>query len=155
MAGKTMTAVRNGQHVVIGGLVLQIIFFGFFVVVAAVFNLRINKVPTARSASSSVPWRRHIHALYCASGLIMLRSILRVVEYVQGNAGYIMSHEVFLYIFDSALMLGVMVLLNVVHPSEIYALLRGGKVSRGGLKLYDISSQSSPYTEDAMSEGLT
>ncbi len=146
MAGKTMTAVRNGQHVVIGGLVLQIIFFGFFVAVATVFNLRINKTPTARSASSGVPWRRHIHALYYASGLIMLRSIFRVVEYVQGNAGYIMSHEVFIYIFDSILMLGVMVLLNVVHPSEIYALRRGGKVSRGGLKLYNIGPQSLAYS---------
>ena len=149
-----MTAVRNGQHVVIGGLVLQIIFFGFFVVVAAVFNLRINKVPTARSASSSVPWKRHIHALYYASSLIMLRSIFRVVEYVQGNDGYIMSHEVFLYIFDSVLMLGVMILLNVVHPSEIYALLRGGKMSRGGLKMYDVGPQSLPHTGDSMSEGL-
>ena len=76
----------------------------------------------------------------------MLRSIFRVVEYVQGNAGYIMSHEVFLYIFDGILMLGVMVLLNVVHPSEIYALRRGGKVSRGGLKLYDIGPQSLAYS---------
>ena len=146
MAGKTMTAVHNGQHVVIGGLVLQIIFFGFFVATATVFNLRINKVPTARSASSSVPWRRHLHALYYASGLIMLRSIFRVVEYAQGNAGYIMSHEAFLYIFDSILMLSVMVVLNFVHPSEIYALRRGGKVSRGGLKLYDIGPQSLAYS---------
>ena len=76
----------------------------------------------------------------------MLRSIIRAVEYVQGNAGCTMSHEVFLYIFDGILMLGVMVLLNVVHPSEIYALRRGGKVSRGGLKLYNIGPQSLAYS---------
>ena len=76
----------------------------------------------------------------------MFRSLIRVVEYVQGNAGYIMSHEVFLYIFDGILMLGVMVLLNVVHRSEIYTLRRGGKMSRGGLKLYDIGPQSLAYS---------
>ena len=146
MAGKTTTAVRNGQHIVIGGLVVQILFFGFFIIVALVFNLRINKAPTARAASHNIPWKKHLHALYYASALIMLRSIFRVVEYVQGNAGYIMSHEAFLYIFDSVLMLCVMVLLNIVHPSEIYALIRGGKVSRGGLKLYTLSQPSLAYS---------
>ena len=146
MAGKTVTAVRNGQHIVIGGLVIQILFFGFFVIVALVFNLRINKAPTARSASQNIPWKKHIHALYYASALIMLRSVFRVVEYAQGNAGYIISHEVFLYIFDSVLMLGVMILFNIVHPSEICALIRGGKVSRGGLKLYTLSQPSLAYS---------
>ena len=74
----------------------------------------------------------------------MMRSVIRMVEYAQGNAGYILTHEAFLYIFDAVPMLGVMTLLNVVHPSEIYALLRGGKVSRGGLKLYSITP--SAYT---------
>jgi NAD-specific glutamate dehydrogenase len=37
-------------------------------------------------------------------------------------------------------MLSVMVIFNAIHPSEVKALLRGGKVSRGGLKLYDVSS---------------
>lgn len=49
----------------------------------------------------------------------MVRSVFRVVEYLQGNAGYLLSHEVFLYIFDAVLMLGVMVLFNWVHPSEV------------------------------------
>ena len=146
MTGKTMTAVRNGQHVVIGGLVLQIIFFGFFVAVATVFHLRINRVPTARSASSSVPWQRHIHALYYASGLTMLRSIFKVVGYGQGNAEYLISHEVFLYIFDTILLFGVIFLLNVVHPGEIYALRRGGTVSRGRLELYDIGPLPLAYS---------
>lgn len=43
----------------------------------------------------------------------------------QGNDGYLISHEAFLYIFDALLMLMVMVIFNVVHPSEINATLRG------------------------------
>lgn len=146
MAGKTPAAIKNGQHIVIGGLVLQILFFGFFMIVAVVFNLRINKIPTTRSASRDVPWRKHLNALYVASILVMIRSIFRVIEYSQGDAGYILSHETFLYIFDSVLMLGVMILLNIIHPSEIYALLRGGKLSRGGLKLYTLSQPPLAYS---------
>lgn len=49
----------------------------------------------------------------------MIRSVFRVIEYVQGNAGYLLSHEVFLYIFDALLMLAVMLLFNWNHPSEV------------------------------------
>ena len=42
-----------------------------------------------------------------------------------GNDGYLISHEVFLYVFDALLMLLVSVLFAIVHPSEINAQLHG------------------------------
>lgn len=123
MAGKDADSIRLGQHIVVGGLIVQIMFFGFFLIVAAVFHVRMNKAPTARAASPNIPWKRHIIALYGVSGLIFVRSIFRVVEYQQGNDGYLLGHEVFLYIFDAVLMLGVMILLNLIPPSEVYTLL--------------------------------
>lgn len=66
-----------------------------------------------------LPWKRHMFALYIASTLIMIRSIFRVVEYVQGNNGYLLQHEVYLYIFDGLLMFSVMCLFNWVHPAEV------------------------------------
>jgi len=139
MAGKTLSAMRTGSNVVVGGLCSQILFFGFFLVVAVVFYTRIRRSPTVRSSpGSGIPWRKHLHALYAASALIMIRSIFRVVEYIQGNDGYLMRHEAYSYVFDSVLMLGVMILFNIIHPSEVQALLRGGKASRGGLKMYSI-----------------
>jgi hypothetical protein len=136
--GKAQSTVKIGQKVVVGGLLVQIIFFGCFVLVAVLFQIRIRKAPTPQSQSALIPWRKHLNALYGASILILIRSVFRVAEFIQGNDGYILSHEWFLYIFDSVLMLGVMVIFNVVHPSEVKALLRGGKLSRGGLKLYDV-----------------
>lgn len=79
-----------------------------------------------------------MRALYVASALILVRSILRLEEYAEGTTGFVLSHEYFLYIFDSLLMLCVLVLFNLVHPSEVYALLRGGKMSQG-LKLHTVS----------------
>ena len=49
----------------------------------------------------------------------MIRSVVRVVEYIQGNDGYILSHEIFLYIFDGTLMFVTIAIFNVVHPSEM------------------------------------
>lgn len=129
MAGKTAKSIELGQHLVVGGLAIQIVFFGLFVVVAAVFHTRINQQPTARATSTEVPWRHHLYILYAASVLILIRSIFRIVEYQQGNDGYLLGHEVFLYIFDAVLMLVVMIFFNAVHPGEISDLLRQGNVS--------------------------
>ena len=147
MAGKTEKAIDLGQNIVVGGLVVQILFFGFFLVVAAMFHLRIHQNPTAEARD--VPWKHHIITLYAASILILIRSILRVVEYQQGNDGYLLGHEVFLYIFDAILMLGVIVLFNLVHPSEISILLGRGNVIEQSSQLYSITN----IHEDAKGHG--
>lgn len=69
--------------------------------------------------SLTVPWERHLLVLYVASALIMVRSVFRIAEYVMGWDGFLLNHEVFLYIFDAVLMFITMVLFNFWHPSEI------------------------------------
>jgi hypothetical protein len=110
---------------------VQALFFAFFLFTSIRFDVAINKVPTARAASHSIPWKKHLNVLYAASTLIMVRSIFRIIEFIMGNDGYILRHEVLLYLFDGLLMLGVMAVFNVVHPSEVQALLKGGKSMRG------------------------
>ena len=134
MAGRTQNLLDLGQNIVIGGLIIQILSFGFFLVATVIFHIRINRHPT--NQPREVPWRRHINILYSASILILARSVFRVVEYLQGFSGYLLSHEVFLYIFE----LAVMVLLNVVHPSEITNLLCRGNHISGISQLNPIAS---------------
>ena len=111
--------------------------FGFFCVVTLIFHARMNKVPTPEALSPTNPWHKHLYTLYAASILIMVRSVFRAVEYIQGNDGYLLRNEVFLYIFDGVLMLAVMVVFNVIHPSVVKAYLKGGNVSKGW-KLYKL-----------------
>ncbi|KAF2199239.1 RTA1-domain-containing protein [Delitschia confertaspora ATCC 74209] len=122
--------VDLGQRVVLAGLFVQIFFFGFFLVTAIVFQLRARKHLT--SLAVNLPWMKHLNVLYGTSVLILIRSVFRVIEYIQGNNGYLLRSEVFLYVFDAVLMLAVMVSLNGVHPGEIAALLRE-KSERGSL----------------------
>lgn len=129
MASKDMATRDSGANIVVGGLFVQIVFFGGFVITSLVFHSRIRDNPTARS--DAAPYQRHLIALYLSSVLIFSRSIVRAVELIQGFFGYIISHEAFLYGFDSVLMFLVMVLFNWVHPSEIQSLLSGGEALRG------------------------
>lgn len=118
-----------GSNIVIGGLVVQLLFFGFFVIVAAVFHFRITRHPTTKSQTqrdlcSHRGWRQRSWAtvllgLYIVSTLILIRSVFRLIEYKYGFDGYLMTHEVFMYVFDALLMFGAMVVMNVYHPAVI------------------------------------
>ncbi|PWY93079.1 RTA1 domain protein [Aspergillus sclerotioniger CBS 115572] len=118
-SAKTPSSVSLGNRVIVIGLIVQLVFFGFFIVVSMVFHLRMRSSPTPVSLSISPPWYTYMRVLYVASVLVMVRSVYRVVEYVQGTSGVLQQHEVYLYIFDTVLMLLCCLLFNVMHPSRI------------------------------------
>ncbi|EWY81697.1 hypothetical protein FOYG_15919 [Fusarium oxysporum NRRL 32931] len=137
MAGGSLEALHNGERIVIIGLIVQIVFFSLFAVTAAVFHMRLVGSMSAKAAVSGIPWQRYLYTLYIASGLILVRSVFRLIEYAQGNAGYLISHEAYLYIFDSVLMFLAMVLFAFEHPSQLNAKLNGGGTAvRNGIRLY-------------------
>lgn len=127
MASGTISSYNLGEQITVGGLCVQLVFFSFFIITCAVFHSRIRKFPTQEiialaarlSEKTSRTWETVLVGLYTASILILVRSIFRLIEYAQGNDGYLISHEVFMYIFDSALMFLTMVAMNICHPSMI------------------------------------
>jgi hypothetical protein len=132
-----------GNGVIIAGLVLQLLWFIFFIVVAAVFHWRMKLVPTEHAMRQEIRWVSYLYTLYAVSMLVVIRSVFRVVEYIQGNSGYLLSHEAFIYIFDAIPMLVVVVWLNWKHPGEIGLLLRGEQAYRNGFELVTEWSKSS------------
>ncbi|KAF2712578.1 RTA1-domain-containing protein [Pleomassaria siparia CBS 279.74] len=164
--GSSSTAILIGKALVIAGLFTQLLFFGLFIVVAGDFHRRLIKdSPVNRQVSfrswkrrfwpywtpaphrvmvniNELPWKRHIYVLYIASLLVFIRSFFRVVEYIQGEDGYFLSNEVFLYSLDSALMVLVMVLFNLVHPGHITLLYRE-RLESGNYSLASVELQNS------------
>ncbi|CCF39160.1 RTM1 [Colletotrichum higginsianum] len=90
-----------GERIIILGLVIQIVMFGLFCVIAVIFHRRMRRAPTVESLDGLIPWEESLYMLYAVSLLIMVRSIFRVVEFAQGYTGYSLSHEWTLYIFDA------------------------------------------------------
>ncbi|KAF5667247.1 RTM1-like protein [Fusarium heterosporum] len=129
-ASGTLEALQGGAKIIIGGLFVQLIFFGVFIVIAISFHRALVLKPTALSRAD-MPWRKHMYVLYAASLLIMVRSMFRAIEYLQGFDGYLLRHELYLYIFDAFLMLLVMILFNWFHPAEITRILEGRGTTKG------------------------
>ncbi|KXT02304.1 hypothetical protein AC578_196 [Pseudocercospora eumusae] len=129
--------INIGEKLVLGGLGLQIIFFGLFVIAGVVFHVRARKNPTPKC--KKMPWQRHLFSMYIVSILIFIRSIVRLTEYGQGFNGYIISREWYLYVFDACMMLLAMITMNIIHPSEVAALIRGsGRMVEKVIKTKDI-----------------
>ncbi len=130
-----------GGNVIIAGLVLQLVWFCFFVIVAGVFHRRLELCPTNMSTRSTIHWRSYLTTLYVASLLIIVRSVFRVIEYAEGNDGYLLSEEAFLYVFDALLMFIVVSWLHWRHPGEIGLLLRDEKADVNQVRLFHLPSK--------------
>jgi len=70
-----------------------------------------------------------MNMLYITSALIMVCSVFRVIEHLQGTAGSLLRHKAYVYIFDSCLMLAAMFLFNWRHPGDFtkLGLIAGGE----------------------------
>ncbi|RYN53637.1 hypothetical protein AA0117_g13337 [Alternaria alternata] len=78
------TSSDIGKAVILTGLCLQMVIFGFFVVLAAVWRVRMNAGSSKREGSFE--WNKYISMLYIVSATITVRNLFRVIEYAMGGA---------------------------------------------------------------------
>lgn len=82
----------TGKTVIIVGLIVQIVFFVLFVLTATLFHLRISRNPTEKIQKHSIPWKKHLLNVYACSVLVLIRCVIRVVEYAMGENAYLMAN---------------------------------------------------------------
>ncbi|XDG09931.1 hypothetical protein ABKA04_009546 [Annulohypoxylon sp. FPYF3050] len=114
----TGNSMTTGQNVILAGLVIQILMFGLFAVVAAIFHARVRRWPTGAFLDRRPIWTKTMIMLYTVSILILVRSVFRVIEYAMGQDGYLLKHEWTLYVFDATLMFGVVAMFAWMFPSQ-------------------------------------
>ncbi|KAI1630076.1 RTA1 like protein-domain-containing protein [Exophiala viscosa] len=101
--------IDRGQNIILGGLVLQILFFILFITTAVIWHVRVRSQPLWQyCASSGLNLSRTLWSLYLVGVLITLRNIYRPAEYKGGQNGYLLEHEWPAYALDAFLMAIVM-----------------------------------------------
>lgn len=116
----TGNSMDTGENVIVAGLVIQIVIFGIFATTSTIFHFRIRSNPTKQSLDRSPDWQRTMVMLYTVSVLIMVRSIIRLVEYIMGHDGYLLRNEWTLYVFDGVPMFVVVVMFSWIFPSGLH-----------------------------------
>jgi hypothetical protein len=77
--------------------------------------------------------------------LILVRSVFRVAEFIDGNHGALMRKEAYVFVFDGFLMVIVLLWMNWFHPGEIGLLLRNELPITNGLELMKIRQGRKRY----------
>lgn len=119
--GKSSIDPALGGHIIVGGLIFQIIIFGLFMVTALMFHIKFKR-DTRAHESNHVPWLSTLAMLYLTSAFVMIRNIFRAIEYAMGSDGYLLSVEWAVYVFDATLMTFTMAAFFVRYPSQLQAI---------------------------------
>lgn len=113
------TKVKLGENIILGGLFFQILIFGFFLVAAVVFHMRMRACVTHQASDPALKWEQMLLVLYTVSAIIMTRNVVRVVEYIGGREGPLLRVEWPIYAFDAVLMAATMLVFWVGYPTMI------------------------------------
>lgn len=113
---------ESGSNLVTAGLFVQIAFFGLFIINEFYFYFRVFRLPSDIPRKTRT-WKILNLNLLVNSFLILIRSIVRAIEFIQGYSGYIASHEWFLYVFDALPMFAFSVIfISTFHIGNIYMI---------------------------------
>lgn len=121
-ASGTAEARRMSKIVVLVGLLVQLVALAAFIVICGRLHNRLRRNPSeskAMLANPRVNWLRHFVVLEVAAAMVVVRSVVRGVEFLEGSDGFVASHEVFIYVFDAGPMLVVMLGFLLLHPSRL------------------------------------
>ncbi|KAL2782566.1 RTA1 like protein-domain-containing protein [Aspergillus keveii] len=105
-----------GEKILVFGLVVQLLFFGFFLYVSVKFTLRVRSNPAKVPGG---PWKTLMRVLFGMAALIIFRCVYRIAEFVQGHDGYLVSHEAYMYLLDTLPMLLVQLLFHKWRPYDM------------------------------------
>ncbi|CAG9940084.1 unnamed protein product [Clonostachys rosea f. rosea IK726] len=131
MVMRNQKMIKLGEDIVVAGLAIQIIIFGFFGLTAALVHQRMCKFPTQFDAGD-IKYHQGLGMLYAVSVLILIRSIFRLVEFVQGREGYLLQTEWPTLVFDGMLMFLTMVVFFIWHPAKYVSRKGEGSVTELG-----------------------
>ncbi|KAM0240155.1 hypothetical protein ACHAP5_008011 [Fusarium lateritium] len=109
----------DGENVILAGLALQVVILIIFIIFAIVFDVTVIKEGYSGTTNPNSRLLPKMVILYLCSTLIMCRNIFRLVEFGQGEDGYLLAHEWPVYVLGIMFMAFVMVLMLGWYNGEM------------------------------------
>jgi len=114
------SAIELSRKIVITGLIVQFVALSFFILTSWHVQRRTKRNPTPVTLKCRpINWQNHFRVIKVITAAVIVRSIVRAVEYIQGENGFVMAHEVFIYLFDATLMFLVLLAFLILHPARL------------------------------------
>ncbi|KAJ5160275.1 uncharacterized protein N7482_007279 [Penicillium canariense] len=111
------TIMSIGKKIVLAGLIFSLVVFGFFVIIAVTFHRRLKQRPTPiLTKNPALAWTRYMWTLYVACAALMVRNLVRTIQFGANRTSDLNTKEAYIYIFDAFLMFLAMLVLIMYHP---------------------------------------
>lgn len=135
-----------GTKATLAGLIFSLIVFCFFVLIAAVFHRRLSQHPTSKVVRNpKLAWKRYMWALYMACFAVMLRNLIRTIQFGADKESPLNTKGAFIYVFDGFLMLLAMLAILIYHPGLLIKKAR--RAQKGEMLMSDRNSAEVPLRE--------
>lgn len=132
-----------GTKATLAGLIFSLIVFCFFVLIAAVFHRRLSQHPTSKVIRNpKLAWKRYMWALYMACFAVMLRNLIRTIQFGADKESPLNTKGAFIYVFDGFLMLLAMLAILIYHPGLLIKKAR--RAQKGEMLMSDRNSAEVP-----------
>lgn len=139
-----------GKKATLAGLIFSLIVFCFFVLVGAVFHRRCNRDPPGILLKNpQLTWQPYMWAMYIACFVIMLRNLIRTIQFGSGKESTLNTKEAIIYVFDAVPMLLAVAVLLVYHPGLL--IKRARRAQKGDLFAADMTLAEIPLRGHAAS----
>ncbi|KAJ1305726.1 hypothetical protein OPQ81_010460 [Rhizoctonia solani] len=98
---------RSGSRILLVGLIAQLASFALYIIVFVVFLYRMNANRPEESKLLADrreffnPWKTLAKSIVVSCIGILVRSIFRTIESLQGPGGHLSTHEVYFYVLDA------------------------------------------------------
>ncbi|RYP41987.1 hypothetical protein DL767_000618 [Monosporascus sp. MG133] len=118
-------ALVKARIILIGGLATQLAALSIFIATCWQVHRRLRRDPPSLvAANPRVSWQKYFWVIEAMTVLMIIRSVVRALEYLQGEHGFVISHEIFIYLFDAVPMFLVMLALLFWHPGSLIRRIR-------------------------------
>ncbi|GKT40222.1 protein RTM1 [Colletotrichum spaethianum] len=108
------------KNLIMAGLVAQLAVITLFIVSCwHSHRCAQHEMAELNATHAGIEWKKYYLMAYGVASLMFIRSLVRGIEYLQGEGGFIMTHEVFLYLFDGTPMVSIMALYLWIHPGKL------------------------------------
>jgi RTA1 like protein len=104
----------NGTHIMVAGILFQLVSILVFVSLFIVVICRTLKSKGEVLTQRRIQWI--IAAMILSVVLIVIRSIYRTIELLQGWSGYLITTERYFIALDGAMMVGAVGIFNIARP---------------------------------------
>ncbi|TDZ41202.1 Protein RTA1 [Colletotrichum trifolii] len=114
------SSIELAKKIIMAGLLAQLAVIVLFTLSCWSSHRTAKKQGVDLNAvRAGVRWHKYYRMTYVVAGLMFVRSLVRGIEYLQGEGGFVMEHEIFIYLFDALLMVAIMALYLWIHPGML------------------------------------